>query len=258
MNTLKNWLSNNKKGLWFIIGAVVVILLVIVVTGGGAGAFLSGTAVIGCDFSSIPQNTEQTKWGMIIVQNGMMLRTAPDTKAAELGRLSQCTIFEIKGRTADAQWLVIKVQGKTLEGWMANGQDYTGKWLLFSTDIATIPVSSATYAPQLSSSGGSSGGGSGGPIADNYISIGNGKISSGKITGLPANQPCNVTLYPAGAPNKAVVIWQGTISSDGTMSFQAPFPSNWSDGSQVNYGTLTIVFYVNGAAQKSLNLTYGQ
>jgi hypothetical protein len=257
MNTLKTWYSKNTKSIWLIAGIVVVVLLGIVFA--GDGGLLLGTAGSGCDFSSIPQNTDQAKWGMVIVGNGMFLRASSDAKSAEVGKLPQCTIFEIKGRNTDAQWLAIKVQGKTLEGWVSNGQDWTGKWLYYNTDLATIPVSNTTYAAPSgggSSSGGSSGSGYGGPIEDNYFIIGNGKVSSGKITGLPASQPYNVTLAPEKQPQKAVVIWQGTTGSDGTTSFQAPFPYTWSDGSQIKSGNLTLVIYVSGAAQRTISLAY--
>jgi hypothetical protein len=237
----------------FIIGAVVVLLLVVVVAGGGGG-YLSGAAGAGCASPGAMQGV------VVTTGDGVNLRGGPAATYAIVIGLKRCSMFDIKGRNSDASWLEVEsnVGGSLLRGWVANGSDnYGNKWLnLNLTDIGAVPLSTATYGQQVPASGGSAGGGYGGPIGDNYFEIGGGYVSSGKITGLSASQPYNVTLAPADAPKKAVVIWQGTTNNDGSTGFQAPFPYTWADGSQIKSGNLTLVIYVNGAAQRTTQLAY--
>lgn len=248
MNTLTNLLKN-KKTLLVAAGSVATLLLVFVLVSGGlgGGAFFGAAGEI-CDYNDIPQDTESTRWGMVVVENGMNVRASSNANSGLLGMIEKCTIFEVKGRTADTQWLAIQVQGTNQEGWVKNGEDFTGKWLYYRSDLSVIPVSDKTYTGIFIGSGNSA-------LPDNYVSIWNNTISTGKLTGLPANQACTVTLEPAGSPGKAVVIWQGTTDGDGATSFQAAIPSSWSDGSAVKSGNLSIVVQAGGAS-KSWSLYY--
>lgn len=199
---------------------------------GAAGALANQAA---CDTSILATKSPSG----IVLADLLNLRTGPGLNYQVISMLGICTPVSLIGRSSDNAWLEISLPGN-LGGWVFSGYMQT------NIDISKLKVTTGTGGPLTSASGGG---------VRNVSVIIQGNQAAAFVIGMPADTMVSATLSPSGGSGKGVVVASGQTDPQGTITLTFPMPMNWSDGTAVSSGAMTLTIS-GGGETLTAGITY--
>jgi hypothetical protein len=197
-------------------------------------------------FLPMPPAPEATSIHGVVNVQGLNLRLGPGANHKILRQLAEGTQVEIQGRSENMEWLLVRLPSGT-QGWLF--ADYVDTQAV----IANLPLKEASGGAYLAPSD---------AVQDVrqpqnvQVSIEN-NIATVVVTGFPSDSKLTVKLGKSGREADLMVVGEGSASENGNALIRFKMPAEWSDGTPLSSGELTLVVNTpNGKVSVTIKIQY--